>query len=327
MSMTLPVAQQRRDYGMEKLKRRRYEDAIVDFQAVTENLLVDTDQKAAVKMICFNQMALCYLELEDYDRATIASGESILLFDKMRPGEMDKKVHKKNDILFQPCHNAFVRRGQIFEKQKKYKEALSHYRTALTLTQRGEAKQRIQDVLSQFGIPAIDQEDPKLKPLSDIVQLDNLFQPDSLTNAFRGIIDVINNKPTLEQIQYWDANGISEALLGILNFNMQSEMNVDIALTITNYFMRFGATHAWLNSDVLIAVFNEYHDNTSIVSDLLTIFSQCPKGHTDSFARKDVIGHLMEAFDLEIKDDEHDKIVRFLFDIFSSNPNAVEYLR
>ncbi|KAK8882347.1 hypothetical protein M9Y10_044989 [Tritrichomonas musculus] len=329
MSTTLSLAgaQQRKEFGVEKMKHQRYEDAIQDFKMVVENFLVDNDQKAGLKMLCYNQMALCYIELGDYTQATIASGEAITLFDLMRPGELEKKVHRKNDPLFQHFHTSFVRRGQIFEKQKKYQEALNEYRKALALTSKGEANQRIQDVLVQFGIPPVDQNDPKLKPFSDVLPLENLFNSEKLTESFRGIIDVLGHSDlTREQLAYIDQSGVTQALLGILNFHMKSELLVDIALTVTNFLDKNGCTHSWANADVLIAILNEYHDNSGIISDLLTTFACCPKEKYGAFARKDVFDHLLEAFDLELKEDELDGIFYFMFNILTAQGDAIAYL-
>lgn len=325
--LSLAGAQQRKEFGVEKMKHQRYEDAIQDFKMVVENFLVDNDQKAGLKMFCYNQMALCYIELGDFTQATIASGEAIQLFDLMRPNELEKKVHRKNDPLFQHFHTSFVRRGQIFEKQKKYKEALLEYRKALTLTTKGEANQKIQDVLVQFGIPPVDQNDEKLKPFSDVVPLENLFDQAKLTESFREIIDVLGNSNlSKEQLAYIDQSGVTQAILGILNFHMQNELLVDIILTITNFFNKNGCTNSWANADVLIALLNEYHDKSSVVSDLLTTFQCCPKEKYAAFARKDVIDHLLEAFDLELKEDELDGIFLFLFNILSAKSDAVAFL-
>ncbi|OHT12185.1 hypothetical protein TRFO_18198 [Tritrichomonas foetus] len=315
---TFAGCQLRRDFGLEKMKRHEYQEAIKDFQMVVENLLADNDQKAALKMFCFNQMALCYIELNEFDKAKMASAEAICIFDIMRPNELEKKYHRKNDVLFPHFHTSFVRRGQVFEKQKDFKAALEEYRKANALTTKGEANQRIQEVLVQFGIPAIDLDDENLKPFSQIAN--NLFDPQELISNFRDSITLLGkNPPTQETIKYLDMHGITQLILGILNFNISSEILVDISLTVTNFFIRNGATGMWANTDVIKKVIVEYQDNTTIISDILTTLASCPNDKFIQFAEPEILKILLDAFNLELKDEELDGIFLFFFHVISSD--------
>ena len=325
-STTLAGCQQRREFGLEKMKKKNWEGAIEDFQIIVKNLLADTDRKAALKMDSFNNMSLCFIQLDEYDKANLAAGESILIFDLMRPHTNFDEIEKhprKNDPVFQQFHVSFVRRGQVYEKQKMYKEALEEYKKALKVNPKGEGNQKIQDLLITFGIQPVDVSDPKLKPFSQVAEC--MFDSNKIVDSFRDSIHILSEgKVTKETIQYLDENGITQLILGILNFHMENETVVDIALTITNFFIKHGAKRMWTNTDILISVLKQYHDNTTILTDLIIIFSSCPNDKYKSFNKPEVYQFLTEAFTLEIKDDELDIIFLFLFHILSSEKTAID---
>lgn len=228
--------QKRRDFGYEKLKQRKYSEAREDFRYVVENLIVDNDQKAALKMFCYNQIALCDIELGQYDACRQSCAQSYGIFTMMRPDEKEKKQTPKNDILYPHYHSILCRLGQIEDRQKNYHQAIKLYQQAYNIYPKGEAVQLIQDCLVNFGIPLIDTEDKSLMPYSSIYEC--VFSNGNYLNCYQECIGQISDKmPEVEVIKKLDDAGIIQMLIGVAAFLLKDAGNettdsvIDISLT------------------------------------------------------------------------------------------------
>ncbi|OHS98904.1 hypothetical protein TRFO_34773 [Tritrichomonas foetus] len=320
----------RRDFGNEKVRRQKYDEAIQDFQQVVENLVVDNDQKASLKMMCYNQIALCKIELGDLDGAEVATRESINIFNIMRPDEMKKKQHRKNDILFPLYHTALCRIGQIEEKLHNLKKAITIYQGALVIYPKGEAKQLISDCLVQFGIPPVDLEDPNLMPYSKIYNC--IFDINALIGCYQECIDKINNQmPNEEEIQKLDDGGIVQMILGVVDFLLDSddanaEIVIDISLTVAALFIKRGATKAWANAYIIKKVIEHFKGNQKLLSTCLTILGTCPVKKYQIFAEESTVRVLVDALKLELSQDQVNEIFRFLYYTLDKNSKLIEYI-
>lgn len=261
--------QNRKNFGMDKLKRKKYEEAKQDFQYVVDNIFVDNDTKAALKMTCCNQIAFCCLELSQIDEAIQACNESNKVYLLMRPPTKTKKT-SKNDILNFPYHTYFIRLGQIEEKRQQYHKALQMYQEALKAYPKGDASQFMSDCLFNFGIPSLNADDPAIQPFGKIYYC--IFDITKLFGCYQECIDSINHHPpTPEEIKKIDQAGVVQMIIGLANFllieagNPNIDPLVEISLKIAYFFIKGGAVRVWSNIQGLIEIINAYKENKELL--------------------------------------------------------------
>ncbi|KAH0795230.1 hypothetical protein GPJ56_000906 [Histomonas meleagridis] len=316
----------RKKMGVERMKKHNYQEAVKDFKMVTDNLFVDNDKKAAIKMNCFNLASQCYIEIGELDKASKASIEAITVFDMMRPREFEKTQHKRKDILYPHFSNAFIRQGQIKEKQGDIMEAISYYNKAILINPKGLGSQFIDEcLLNNYGIPKINKNDEKLKPFSDLCN--NLFDQKELTPTFHEILKLLNGGTiTRETLTYLDQAGIPELLLGILQLHLTSESVVDIMLAIISFFVRNGYKDAWRNVQGIDKALLEYKDNVTIIEDIVGIVYFCPKELYSHFAKSELLEAFIDCFNLELSEEEFDKLFLIIFRVVTNKNGTIEIL-
>ncbi|KAK8864940.1 hypothetical protein M9Y10_010467 [Tritrichomonas musculus] len=329
MSGSLQGLQKRRDFGMEKLKQKKYVEAREDFKHVVDNLVVDNDQKAALKMLCYNQIALCDIELGEFEQCKEACAQSYNIFSIMRPDEKNKKQNHKNDILYPHYHTILVRLGQIEEKQKNYRQALRLYQQAINICPKGEATQLIQYCLVNFGIPPIDTEDPSLMPYSKIYQC--VFGNNNFLNCYQECITKISeNIPDQNEVKRLDDAGIVQMMLGVNSFlisdvdNENADAIIDISLTLIALFIRKGAMKVWANSNVIIDIVTKYKDNLKLLQTCLSILEYLPPEKFKLFTNQDFIHVWIDALKLDFTPEQVGEIMKLLFYILNTEPKLVD---
>lgn len=245
-------------------------------------------------MFCYNQIALCDIELGQYDACRQSCAQSYEIFTMMRPDEKEKKQTPKNDILYPHYHSILCRLGQIEDRQKNYHQAIKLYQQAYNIYPKGEAVQLIQDCLVNFGIPPIDTEDKSLMPYSSIYEC--VFSNGNYLNCYQECISQISDKmPEVEVIKKLDDAGIIQMLIGVAEFLLKDSGNettdsvIDISLTLTALFIKKGANKAWANSNIIIDVVNRYKDNVKLLSTCLSISEYCPPEKFKLFTNSDFV--------------------------------------
>ena len=327
MSFSIQGLHKHREFGMEKMRKQKYEDAIEDFQIVTSNLLVNNDHTAALKMTCFNQMAQCYIELNEYEKATEAIAQAHHIFQLMRPDHDKNKNPRNNDIVYQCGHTTICRLGQIEEKKKQYKKALQYYKHALSYYEKGEAVQHIQDCLYNFGIPPIDQKNKALEPYNKIYE--NIFDIASIINNYQECVTGISEKmPSEDKIKALDNGGIVEMILGIADFYLDetsenSEVVVEISLTLVIFFVRNGATKVWNNIKALYDIIMKSKDKHKTLATCISILDCCPRSKLEAFTNKEFIDILID----QLKQDESSNQIKAILKIiYFSLPEKKDFI-
>jgi hypothetical protein len=146
---------------------------------------------------------------------------------------------EKNDLLKPQLHIAYAHRGQAYEAENNAFEAISSYRRAIEVVPKGIAHDLLDSCLPSYRIPSVDFEDAGLKPYSDLMT--SIATADNLTEAFGRIVTHINAKtPDHATIEGVNKARIPQLFLARFNFQLSSDLGVDVGLTLGNYFMRRG---------------------------------------------------------------------------------------
>jgi tetratricopeptide (TPR) repeat protein len=250
---------------------------------ILDNLCADNEARAVIKMSCYVMRAECFLILGDYDSVHRDSDFAIQLFNTMRPTESDRQKPRKNDQLKPQLHLAYARHGQAYESENNALEAIASYRRAIQVLPRGPAHELLDTCLLSYGIPPIDLSDEALKPYSDLMNA--ISTADDLTGAFHAIVSHVNahplDEPTIERL---NKAQIPQLFLGVINFQLSSELCVDVGLTLASYFMKRGGDSVRLNHQVIGTILTEYSSSSTIMIDCLHFLARSLK-HLENFSR------------------------------------------
>jgi hypothetical protein len=198
---------------------------------------------------------------------------SIGVFESMRAAERGRKKPRKDDALRPQLHIAYARLGQAAECQNDALDAIPHYRKALEVHPRGPAQEPLDSCYLSYGIPIIDVHDPTLQPYDRV--LTAIASPEELSDAFRTIVTHVNANPVdAETVEMLNRAKIPQLFLGVINFQLESEVCVGIGLTLASYFMRCGGV--WLNHKVIGTILTVFSSNQTVLVDCLRFLSYSP---------------------------------------------------
>jgi hypothetical protein len=325
MSVTFEGLRIRSNEAARKMHHLNFSDAVADFTHIVDHLCADNDQRANLKMVAYISRSKCYLELHDYEAANRDASLAISLFTTMR-SETDPKKMRRNDPLKSLLHQAYAARGQALEANDRVLDAIADYRLAIEICPRGPAKDLLDSCMLGHEVPAIDVDDPTLKPYSDLVAA--ISDSQMLTDAFHRIVTHVNSNPvegpTVERL---NKAQIPRLFLGVINFQLGSELCVDIGLTLANYFMKRGGDSVWQNYTVIGKILSEYAGNATIMADCLQLLSSCPKPLYSFFARKEYLDVYLGMFQLELRESDFSSLFALLFHITQNRDGSMEYFK
>jgi tetratricopeptide (TPR) repeat protein len=317
----------RSEFAASKIRNRDYSHAIEDLTHIVDNLIADNDQRAVLKMSSFNNRALCFLELGDTESCRHDASLSLALFESMRPQELDRrKAPRKNDPLRPQLHFAFARLGQAYEGEGAALDAIANYRRAIDAHPRGPAQDLLDSCYLSYGIPHIDISNPTLRPYTNI--LEAMGSADDLSRAFHEIVTHVNANPLDEAtVQMLNRHKIPQLFLGVINFQLESELCVDIGLTLACYFMWRGGDTVWLNHKVIGTILTNFPTNLTIMLDCLHILSCLPQTLNSYFARREYLEVYLKMFQLDLEDNDIMEVFAILYRALSVDESAIGFVK
>ena len=114
--------------GIKKMNKKRWDNAINLFSKVIEEIPTNTDEEVVLKSTCLLNRSMCNLFKDKKEEALKDANAVITLYKEKRPDQDESKVVKENvlekDNLIPVLSLAYIRRGQIFESQGAFLDAL-----------------------------------------------------------------------------------------------------------------------------------------------------------------------------------------------------------
>ena len=317
---------QNKDAGLSKMNDGNFEQAIPDFTQVIDNLKPTNDDEAVLKAVCFLDRSACYIYMQKYEDALNDANAVIKLYNEMRPEQEQQKYDEQkivNDKLIIPLSLAYVRRGQVYESQSRFLDALNEYSVSTTLKFDGEGQTGLKSVLAHIGVPEIDQHDPELEFFAAI--LANLLSEANVLTALTNLMTFVSEgKPDDKWIGKINNTGCCRVLYGVMQLYMDHEMIVVGCVTSLRLLAERGAVDAFNGFLVLRVACEHWKRSNSVIPDILRLLVMSPPQLLPYLARADYIPVCIEAFDLELKDEEYDYIFYLLFQLAETESQLVQ---
>jgi tetratricopeptide (TPR) repeat protein len=315
-----------KDEGLIKMQDGNFEQAIADFTDVISKLNPTNDAEAVLKATCLLNRSGCNIELEKYDEAIKDADEVVKLYNQMRPEEEQKNYDMQkiqDDKLTIPLSLAYVRRGQVFERQGKLLDALQEYSVSTTLKFDGDGQIGIKSVFGHIGIPEIDQKDKDLAFFSAI--LAHLLSEINLLTALTNLMTFVSEgNPDEKWIVKINDAGCCRILYGALQLYIDNEMIAVGCITALRLLAEKGAADAFNGFMVLRVVADHWKLSVNIMGDILRFLALSPPQLMPYLARVDFIPVCIDALDLELKPEEFDCVFYLLFNLIETKHQLVQ---
>jgi hypothetical protein len=230
------------------------------------------------------------------------------------------------DILRSIASNAFILRGQACEASSNVLDAIKSYRDCMAFYPEGNGRTTLDQCLMSFGIPYVDLNDESLKPFSLV--LDAISTAQELQAAFAKCVTFINSQGVdQDSLRRLESAKIPQLLLGAVNFQMSSEVCVDLGVTLAGWLIRQGGESAWLNHQILGKILLAYIENKTVASDCIQILSVMPR-HLQAFFRKpEYIEGFLKLFTIGLADKDVSELFLILYRTLEPNDTSMDPLK
>lgn len=297
-----------KDSGVKNMNSSKFEEAITDFTKVIDGLEPNNEEEAMLKMTCLSNRSGCYLAVAKREEASKDATEIINIYQKFRPEEIQAKMTNeqiKQDKLTFLLSLAFVRRGNVFESQIQLLEALQQYAQAVTLDFEGAGQMGMRSILNRLGVPQFDQDDPELKPFSELLAL--LLDPTSLLTDLVGITKAANESVMdANLIKKLNSTGCCRILYAVIQLYLGEEMLVLASLVAIRALVEHGVGDLFAQALITRAVVQNWGQNAPIMGAVLMFLRLLPQQLLPSLNAVDFIGPILKSLDLELKEDEQE---------------------
>jgi hypothetical protein len=113
----------------------------------------------------------------------------------------------------------------------------------------------------------------------------------------------------------------------VINFQLSSELCVDVGLTLGNYFMRRGGDSVWHDHQVIATILKNHSSSATIMSDCLAFLSCCPRHLHKFFGDKAYLDVYMHMFTLDLEERDIREIFVILYHVMPAGGPELDYFK
>ena len=314
--------------GIKKMNKKRWDNAIDLFSKVIEEIPTNTDEEVVLKSTCLLNRSMCNLFKDKKEEALKDANAVITLYKEKRPDQDESKVVKENvlekDNLIPVLSLAYIRRGQIFESQGAFLDALQEYSLSNALRVSEEAQNAMKRIMKNIGIPEdFEQTNEDLKPFAMIL-LYMLSELD-LTAALTGLMHYLSEEDISDElIKKFNESGASRVVFGALQLYMDNEVIVVGCLSAARICAEKGIGDVFNGFMIIRLVMDHWKQNANVIGDALRFLRLSPAELIPYLARADFIPPVCAAMELPISDEEFEAVFFLLFHLGTTLPQLTQ---
>lgn len=305
----------RKDSGIQKMNKSKWEQAIVDFNVVLDGLTPENDEQIVLKSICYLNRSMCHLFLKQDEKAFDDTTAVIKLYEQFRPeSELAQLTPEKiqEDPLIPVLSLAYLRRGQAFEFRGALLDALQQYSVSCSLKLNDEAQQGMKHVLQCVGVPEIEQTDNDLKPFGIILL--HLLNETNLTACLTQLMTYLQETELSDElVKKFNDTGVSRIVIGVLQLYIDNEIIAVGCLTSCRMLAEKGIADVFNGFLVIRHVLDNWKNNTIVIGNCIRFLQLIPEAYFEFMAKSDFIPPITEALKMEITPEECDASFYLLF--------------
>lgn len=309
--------------GLKNMRKRNFAQAADDFTRVVNALTPQTDAEYVLKCVCLLNRSSCYTQLAQYDAALADALSVVRLYGAARPPERQAALTPAAlaaDPLTEVLHLAYVRRGECFEAQRRFLDALQEYSQSTLLVRSGEGARAQRRLLDALRIPALDAGDADYAPFAAVVA--HILSADALIAALTALAAHLSAALAPAAVERLCAAECTNALYGALQLHIDSALIVDMALQCLARAAQRGLVTVWNGFPVIASAMAHWERDARVVGAAVALIALSPRDLFAFYAREHFIPRVAAALALPIAPDEADAAF-FALDAMCGAPRAL----
>ena len=315
-----------KDNGNRKFAQQKFASAVSDFSYVINKLKVMGTDEAQLKMICYINRSSCNLMLNKPEEAISDANEAMVVYNTIRDQLDLKKIDAKklkDDKLTIPISLAFVRRGQVYEAQGNFVEALMDYQTANKIVPESDGEKVIASLYKKLSIPVLKPADSEIGNIYQAYQ--NITNSEQVTQ-FVGteLMRLDQFQATQKDIEFLNNKNFARLVFGIMQIYMHDEMITLMCVAIINILADIGVKDVFNGFPVIRTAMNEWRQSVDIIGGCLKFLSYCPASLNQHLIDGQMVPTIINSINIELKEEEFDYAFILLYRLATKKEQLVQ---
>ena len=266
----------KKDIGTKKMNNKEYNNAIILFSEVIDDLKPENDQEAVIKSISLLNRSLCNIQLNNEIEAMKDLLYVTQTIQLVRPNLTYDNAEVETDPLVTILSLAEFRKGQLYMVLGDFLNSIRSFSYSIKLTNNEEAKTCIKNIYFGLGYQEIDPHDDDLKiwqKLVDLIpyKLDLLEHLNEITNRF-----LDDNGFSDEVLDKFAEKGCYCYVIGLLQLYMKDENVCLVCIILSKLFAEKGVEEIFDGIPVITSVLEEYSEKINIIETVINFLYLSP---------------------------------------------------